>query len=183
MNYHKIKLPLAQIEAVSSIPAIQAMNQYMQSLSNDFPLQRFFSVDSIREIVNLDPIFVIPSPNENRFECISGIRAVNLLHQYKVTSFEVNEVTQTDILKDTIKFAITTNLLPLIYWPVAYTNKIRCFDLINGLRKCLPTEFKEIIPNTQDLKRRLEIKNSQGRGSTNNRSELGILIESLVKDA
>lgn len=183
MNYHKIKLPLAQIESVSSIPAIEAMNQYMQSLSNDFPLQRFFSVDSIREIVNLDPIFVIRSRNENRFECISGIRAVNLLHQYGVTSFEVNEVTGTDSLKDTIKFAITRNLLPLIYWPVAYTNNVRCFRLINGLRKCLPTGYREIIPKTQELKHKIGINNFQGRESPNNQSKLEILIASSRKAA
>lgn len=183
MNYQKINLSLAQIESASSIPAIEAMNQYMQSLSNDFPLQRFFSIDSIREIVNLDPIFVIRSRNENRFECISGIRAINLLHQYGVTSFEVNEVNETDVLKDIIKFAITRNLLPLIYWPVAYNNNVRCFHLINGLRKCLPTGFREIIPKTQELKHKIGIKNSQGRSSSSNESELEILIASSRKAA
>lgn len=62
MTILALETQLTEIMNTSSIPAIEAMNQYMLTLSNDFPIQSFFKKNSIQQVVAIDPIFVWTSP-------------------------------------------------------------------------------------------------------------------------
>lgn len=178
MTILALETPLKEIMNSSSIPAIEAMNQYMLTLSNDFPIQSFFKKSSIKQVVAIDPIFVIHSRSNSKYECISGIRAINTLNAYNIPSCIVN-IVEEDSTRNIIQLAVRNNILPLIYWPVALSNNIRCFKLLNGLRQQLPAEYKNLIPSTSSLKKTMHIKKSQGRRSGQHKSALEILIESV----
>jgi hypothetical protein len=169
---------IAEIGRISSIPAIEAMNQYMLSLANDFPIQSLVKKNTIKKISEIDPIFVIHSPQNIKYECISGIRALNTFNEYGITSCMVIAVEEISI-SETIQLAIRNNILPLVYWPVAFSGNVRCFKFINELRKCLPKEYKELIPSPASLKHKMGIGNFQGRKNSYKKSALDILLESL----
>lgn len=160
------------------IPAIADMNQYMLNLSNDFPFKKFFRQESIKGVIQIDPILVIESQEAGKFECIAGARALKILSDYEIKTCLAHVVHNSDI-SETIQLAIKHNILPLIYWPVALSNNIRCYKFINELRKCLPTEYKGLIPSTSSLKKRMNVTNFQGRRSLTNKSELELLLERI----
>ena len=178
MTVLQLETQLTEIDMASSIPAIEAINQYMLRLSNDFPIQSFFKSTSIKQVVAIDPIYVIYSRSRSKYECISGIRAIKTLHAYNIPSCLVNLV-QEESTRNIIQLAIRNNILPLVYWPVALSNNIRSFQLLDGLRRQLPAEYKDLIPSTSSLKKTMYIKKYQGRRSSQKKSDLEILIESV----
>ena len=178
MDSNTLEIYLENIQLNSSIPAITAMNQYMLNLSHDFPFKAFFKKENIKDIAGLDPILVIQSPSSEKYECIAGARAVKLFMEYEIQTCSANLIEVTDVTQ-IIKVAIRQNILPLIYWPVALSKRASCFKFINELRKCLPPQYKKLIPSTSVLKKKLNINNSEGRSTSVKLSALEELIASI----